>query len=105
MIILHNNNNNNDIQFFSELKRSSNLLLGVTCALRRYQSLVPTILAQAQINPMKLLTDVVHTKDVVIISDTLEVLLNAPVEMFHNAVKVSVCNVYWNVHNYFLGNK
>ena len=82
------------ISFLSTgLKRSSSLLHSLTNVLRCYQALVPTILAQSQINVMKLLSDLMplpHSDGDFSILSTLMLISNAPVEMLHNAVKVCV---------------
>ena len=76
-----------------ELKRSSSLLESVTGVLCCYQKLVPTILAQGQINVMKFLSDLMplsHSVGDFCVFRTLRLISNAPVEMLRNSVKVCI---------------
>ncbi|XP_019850341.1 PREDICTED: uncharacterized protein LOC109581046 [Amphimedon queenslandica] len=73
-----------------KLKRSSSLLESLTSVLEHYQVFVPTILAQSQINVMKLLSDLMplpHSKGDLTVLETLRLISNAPVEMLRNSVK------------------
>lgn len=89
-----------------ELSHSS-VLAEVLSVLRRYQTLVPTLLAQAHISVTKLLTEVVTVSKgnektepadwnyFSVLTNALTIILEAPVELLQNIVKVrySACKV------------